>query len=99
MDIDGQVLALRGCYRTEIKRVYDVKFQMRLKSVMFFNLDYYDRLLHAVEKLSSIIEGAVTDCNPKRILRYLIILRSTIDDLIAQTDKDYNKLWDNKLTH
>lgn len=99
MDVNNQVSMLRRYYKLEINRVYDLKFQMKLMSVMSFNRDKYSRIIKSVEIISSIIESAVIDCNPKRILKYLVILRVNIDDFIIQVDKEYNKLWDNKLTH
>ena len=99
MDVNNQVSMLRSYYKLEINRVYDLKFQMKLMSVMSFNRDKYSKILKSIEVISSIIESAVIDCNPRRILKYLVILRVSIDDLIFQVDMEYNKLWDSKLTH
>lgn len=99
MNLDDQVSILRGYYRNEIERVYDKRFQMRLMSVMAFDQNAYLKLMQSVEITSSITESSVIDCNPKRMLRYLFVLRSAIDGLIEKTEKDYKKMWDNKLTH
>jgi hypothetical protein len=99
MNMDDQVSALKKTYRDEIERVYDKTFQMRLMSVQMFDSNSYTRLMKTVETSASLIEGAAFDCNPKRMLRYLIVLKYSIDDLIDKTEKDYKKFWDNKLTH
>ncbi|HBV84388.1 MAG TPA: hypothetical protein DEB74_16670 [Lachnospiraceae bacterium] len=99
MNTDDQVFMLRKFYINEIDRIYGQKFQMRLISVMLFDQNKYSNSLKAIEVTSCIIERACVDCNPKRMLKYLVILKSVIDDLIEKTDKDYTKMWDNKLTH
>ena len=99
MNVDDQVLLLRKLYLNEIDRIYGQKFQMRLMSVMIFDQNRYSNLLKAIEVTSSIIERACVDCNPKRMLKYLVILKSAIDGLIEKTDKDYLKIWDNRITH
>lgn len=99
MNVDDQVLLLRKLYLNEIDRIYGQKFQMRLMSVMIFDQNRYSNLLKAIEVTSSIIERACVDCNPKRMLKYLVILKSAIDGLIEKTDKDYLKIWDNRVTH
>ncbi len=99
MDMDDQVLMLREHYTNEIDRVYDERFQMRLMAVMLFDQNRYSNLLKAIEVTSSIIESACIDCNPKRMLKYLVVLKFVVDELMAKIDKDYKKMWDNKLTH
>lgn len=99
MDMDDQVIMLRKHYISEIDRIYDQKFQMRLMAVMLFDQNRYSNLLKAIEVTSSIIERASVDCNPKRMLKYLVFLKSVIDGLIEKTNKDYTKMWDTKLTH
>lgn len=99
MNVDDQVLMLRRCYINEIDRIYGKKFQMRLMAVMLFDQNRYSNSFKAIEVMSSIIERACVDCNPKRMLKYLVILKSIIDELIEKTDKDFTKMWDNKLTH
>ena len=99
MNMDDQVLMLRKHYINEIDRIYGQKFQMRLMAVMLFDQNKYLNSLKAIEVTSSIIERSYVDCNPKRMLRYLVILKSVIDELIEKADKDYAKMWDNKLTH
>lgn len=99
MNMDNQVATLRIQYKNEIERVYDKTFQMKLISVQTFNTNEYNRMMKLVETSASLIEGAAFDCNPKRMLIYLIVLRNEIDKLIEKTEKDYIRLWDNKLTH
>lgn len=99
MNLDDQVLMLRNYYINEIDRIYCQKFQMRLISVMLFDQSKYSNLLKVIEVTSSIIERACVDCNPKRMLKYLVVLKSVINDLIEKMDNDYTKMWDNKLTH
>lgn len=99
MNMDDQVLMLRNHYMNEIDRIYEQKFQMRLMAVMLFDQNRYSKSLKAIEVTSSIIERACVDCNPKRMLKYLVILKSIIDELTEKIDKDYTKIWDNKLTH
>ena len=99
MNMDNQVIMLRKYYINEINRIYEQKFQMRLMVVMLFDQNTYSNSLKSIEVTSSIIESACVDCNPKRILKYLVLLRTIIDDLIEQTDRDYIKIWENKLTH
>lgn len=99
MDTDEQVLALRNKYLEEVGRVYDSELQMKLMSVMFFNKSQYEQNLKSIEVISSIIEGAVSDRNPKRLLRYVVMLRKVIEHLVFEIDKDYKRLWDNRLTH
>lgn len=99
MNVDDQVFMLRKLYLDEIDRIYGQKFQMRLMSVMIFDQNRYSNSLKTIEVISSIIERACVDCNPKRMLKYLVILKSVIDDLFEKTDKDYTNMWDNRLTH
>ena len=97
MDIEKQIFALRNGYLEEMKRVYDKKLQMRLMAVIAFNRHQYERNLKTIEVISSIIEGAVTDCNPKRMLRYIVMLHEVIDNLVSQIDADYQSFWEDKL--
>ena len=99
MNVNDQVLMLRKHYIKEIEQIYDQKFQMRLMAVMFFDQNGYSNLLKTIEVITSIIESAYLDCNPKRILKYLVILKSVIDDLIEKTNKDYIKMLDYEFTH
>ena len=99
MNVEDQVLILRMKYLKEIDRIYEQRFQMRLMSVMLFNQRSYTNSIKNIEVTSSIIERSCVDCNPKRIMFYLVILKTIVDELIKRTDKDYEKLWDNKLTH
>ena len=99
MNMDDQVLMLRKHYINEIDRIYGQKFQMRLIAVMLFDPNRYLNSLKVIEVISSIIGRACVDCNPKRMLKYLVVLRFIIDELIEKADKDYIKMWDNKLTH
>lgn len=98
MDVDGQICVLRNRYLGEIKRIYDRRFQMKLMSVIAFHRKQYEEDLKSIELISSIIEGAVTGCNPKRMLRYIIVLQKVIDDLVFQIEKDYKDFWERKLT-
>lgn len=98
MDTDEQVLALRNKYLEEVEKVYDSGLQMKLMSVMVFNKSQYEQKLKSIEVISSIIEGAVSDRNPKRLLRYIVMLRKVIERLVLEIDKDYKRLWDNRLT-
>ncbi len=54
--------------------------------------------MKSIEVISSIIEGTVSDRNPKRLLRYIVMLRKVIEQLVTEIDKDYKRLWDNRLT-
>ena len=99
MNVNDQVLMLRKHYIKEIEQIYGQKFQMRLMAVMFFDQNGYSNLLKTIEMTTSIIESAYLDCNPKRMLKYLVILKSIIDDLIEKTDKDYIKMLDYEFTH
>ena len=99
MNIDDQVIILRKKYINEIDRIYEQEFQMRLISVMLFDQNRYSNSLKTIETISSIIERACMDCNPKRILKYLLILNAVIDDLLEKINSEYTKIWDNKLTH
>ncbi len=98
MDTDEQVLALRNKYLEEVEKVYDSGLQMKLMSVMAFNKSQYEQSLKSIEVISSIIEGTVSDRNPKRLLRYIVMLRKVIEQLVTEIDKDYKRLWDNRLT-
>lgn len=71
---------------------------MKLMSVIAFHRKQYEEDLKSIELISSIIEGAVTGCNPKRMLRYIIVLQKVIDDLVFQIEKDYKDFWERKLT-
>ena len=99
MNMDSQVATLRMQYKNEIERVYDKTFQMRLMSVQAFNISEYTKMIKMIETSASLIEGAAFDCNPKRMLIYLIVLKKAIDKLTEKTEKDYKRFWDNRLTH
>ena len=99
MNMDAQVATLRMQYKNEIERVYDKTFQMRLMSVQAFNISEYSKMIKMIETSASLIEGAAFDCNPKRMLIYLIVLKKAIDKLTEKTEKDYKRFWDNRLTH
>lgn len=99
MNMDAQVATLRMQYKNEIERVYDKTFQMRLMSVQAFNISEYTKMIKMIETSASLIEGAAFDCNPKRMLIYLIVLKKAIDKLTEKTEKDYKRFWDNRLTH
>lgn len=92
-------MVLRKQYTDTISQIYDEKMQMRLMAVMLFDQNQYTCLLKIIELLSSIIESSFMECNPKRMLKFLILLKATIDELNSKIDKDYKKMWDNKLTH
>ena len=99
MNMDAQVATLRMQYKNEIERVYDKTFQMRLMSVQAFNISEYTKMIKMIETSASLIEGEAFDCNPKRMLIYLIVLKKAIDKLTEKTEKDYKRFWDNRLTH
>lgn len=99
MSMDNQVMLLRQYYLTEIDRIYEHRFQMRLMAVLLFDQNRFTNKLNSIETISSIIERACVDCNPKRMMKYIIVLKEVIDDLVEKTDKDYKKMWDDKLTH
>lgn len=99
MSMDKQVILLRRYYLTEIDRIYEHRFQMRLMAVFMFDQNRFTNKLKSIETVSSIIERACVDCNPKRMMRYIIVLKEAIDDLVEKTDRDYKKMWDDKLTH
>lgn len=99
MNVDEQVVLLRNQYLIQVSRIYETKFQMRLMSVVLFDQNKYSKLIKTIEVISAIIEQAYVDCNPQRMLYYLVILRSRIDDLENKIDNDYNRLWDRKLSH
>lgn len=99
MSMDNQVMLLRQYYLTEIDRIYEHRFQMRLMAVLLFDQNRFTNKLKSIETISSIIESACVDCNPKRMMKYIIVLKEVIDDLVEKTDKAYKKMWDDKLTH
>ncbi len=97
-DLDLILSVMREMYRREIGKVYKREFQMKLVSVMYYNEEQYKAELKIIETISSIIESAFSSRSPKRMLRYIVMLRIAVEKLEHQTESDFQNKWADRLT-
>lgn len=97
MDINEQISAVRIVYKKLMDPIYEKEFIMRTASVMGSEIEWYSWAISIVEAISSLIETALASGNPKRALKYCVMLDNSIRLFIKRTDDDYHMLIDKRL--
>lgn len=91
INIEKQLILVRTAYLKITNPLYIKQFRLKLAVACFYDKKWYEAHLHRIDVLSSMIEHAMTENNPRRASCYLCLLYNEINQLVEKVDIDYKK--------
>lgn len=87
--IENQINELRRLYTQHMNDMYEQNFRRKFAAVYSLDKNWYSNKIEFIDICAAVLEHSIMANNPRRILRYYILLVYNTEELKKRCEEDF----------